>query len=226
MFDIGWSELLLVGVVALIAIGPKELPGVLRMVGQWYGKLRRMGAEFQGQFQEALREAEMADLKKQVDELSDAARSIGRYDPLAESNSSRATPVKVTPELVAGPGSEAAAAAAAAATAGAAAKTEALTAIGDAAKEKPEGTDTGTPGPTGAADVTPPASPAEPAPASEAPPVPPMTPAPGEPAPVPPTTPADTAASPPETSAAASKGADKSADESVAKKDEPAERPA
>jgi sec-independent protein translocase protein TatB len=73
MFDIGWSELLVIGVVALIAIGPKELPGVLRMVGQWMGKARRMAAEFQGQFQEALREAEMADLKKSFDEVREAA---------------------------------------------------------------------------------------------------------------------------------------------------------
>ncbi|WP_316167521.1 MULTISPECIES: Sec-independent protein translocase protein TatB [unclassified Bradyrhizobium] len=73
MFDIGWSELLVIGVVALIAIGPKELPGVLRMVGQWMGKARRMAAEFQGQFQEAMREAEMADLKKSFDEVREAA---------------------------------------------------------------------------------------------------------------------------------------------------------
>jgi sec-independent protein translocase protein TatB len=73
MFDIGWSELVLIAVVALIAIGPKELPGVLRMVGQWMGKARKMAAEFQGQFQEAMREAEMADLKKSFDEVKQAA---------------------------------------------------------------------------------------------------------------------------------------------------------
>jgi len=73
MFDIGWSELVVIAVVALIAIGPKELPGVLRMVGQWMGKARRMAAEFQGQFQEAMREAEMADLKKSFDEVREAA---------------------------------------------------------------------------------------------------------------------------------------------------------
>jgi sec-independent protein translocase protein TatB len=73
MFDIGWSEFLVIGVVALVAIGPKELPGVLRMVGQWIGKARRMASEFQGQFQEALREAEMADLKKSFDEVREAA---------------------------------------------------------------------------------------------------------------------------------------------------------
>jgi sec-independent protein translocase protein TatB len=73
MFDIGWSEFVVIAVVALIAIGPKELPGVLRMVGQWMGKARRMAAEFQGQFQEAMREAEMADLKKSFDEVKEAA---------------------------------------------------------------------------------------------------------------------------------------------------------
>ena len=73
MFDIGWSELVVIAVVALIAIGPKELPGVLRMVGQWMGKARKMASEFQGQFQEAMREAEMADLKKTFDEVKEAA---------------------------------------------------------------------------------------------------------------------------------------------------------
>jgi len=76
MFDIGWSELVVIAVVALIAIGPKELPGVLRMVGQWMGKARKMASEFQGQFQEAMREAEMADLKKSFDEVKEAATGI------------------------------------------------------------------------------------------------------------------------------------------------------
>src|SRR5689334_15839261 len=76
MFDIGWSELVVIAVVALIAIGPKELPGVLRLVGQWMGKARKMAAEFQGQFQEAMREAEMADLKKSFDEVKDVATGM------------------------------------------------------------------------------------------------------------------------------------------------------
>jgi len=83
MFDIGWSELVIIGVVALIAIGPKELPGVLRTVGQYMGKIRRMASEFQSQFQEAMREAEMADLKKSVDEMTETAnKSFGDFDPL------------------------------------------------------------------------------------------------------------------------------------------------
>ncbi len=76
MFDIGWGEMVVIGVVALIAIGPKELPGVLRMIGQWVTKARRMASEFQGQFKEAMREADMADLKKSFDEVSEAARGI------------------------------------------------------------------------------------------------------------------------------------------------------
>lgn len=82
MFDFGWGELVLIGIVALIAIGPKELPGALRAIGQWMGKLRRMASEFQGQFQEAMREAEMTELKKQVDQLGDAARGLSNYNPL------------------------------------------------------------------------------------------------------------------------------------------------
>src|SRR6185437_1898541 len=78
MFDIGWSELALIAVVALVAIGPKELPGVLRTVGQWVGKVRLMASEFQGQFQEAMREAEMADLKKSFDEVREAASGFSK----------------------------------------------------------------------------------------------------------------------------------------------------
>ncbi len=78
MFDIGWSELALIAVVALVAIGPKELPGVLRTVGQWVTKVRRMAAEFQGQFQEAMREAEMADLKQSFDEVRQAASGLSK----------------------------------------------------------------------------------------------------------------------------------------------------
>jgi sec-independent protein translocase protein TatB len=76
MFDISWGELILIGMVALIAIGPKELPGALRTLGQWMTKIRRMASDFQNQFNEAMREAEMADLKKQVDTLTSG------FDPI------------------------------------------------------------------------------------------------------------------------------------------------
>ena len=79
MFDISWSEFLLIGVVALVVIGPKELPGVMRTLGQWTRKVRSMASEFQNQFHEAMREAEMADLKQQVDDM---ARDVAQIDPL------------------------------------------------------------------------------------------------------------------------------------------------
>jgi len=81
MFDISWTEFLLIGVVALVVIGPKELPGVMRTLGQWTRKVRAMASDFQGQFQEAMREAEMGDLKQQVDDI---AHSIKSYDPLKD----------------------------------------------------------------------------------------------------------------------------------------------
>lgn len=81
MFDISWSEFLLIGVVALVVIGPKELPAVMRTLGQWTRKLRSMALDFQNQFQEAMREAEMSDLKKQVDDL---AQDVKNYDPLKD----------------------------------------------------------------------------------------------------------------------------------------------
>lgn len=83
MFDISWGEMLLIGVVALIAIGPKELPGVLRMVGQWMAKARHMAAEFQGQFREAMREAELADLKKEFDDVSKSAGDLDITKPIS-----------------------------------------------------------------------------------------------------------------------------------------------
>src|SRR5215831_2838744 len=83
MFDIGWGELVVIGIVALIAIGPKELPTVLRTLGQYMAKIRRMAAEFQGQFQEAMREAEVADLKKQADDMSSSVTDIANFDPMA-----------------------------------------------------------------------------------------------------------------------------------------------
>jgi sec-independent protein translocase protein TatB len=81
MLDISWTEFLLIGVVALIFIGPKELPAVLRTMGQWTRRIRSMAADFQNQFHEAMREAEMADLKKQVDDI---AHDIKSYDPLKD----------------------------------------------------------------------------------------------------------------------------------------------
>ena len=73
MFDFDVGKLLVFGIVALAVIPPKDLPRVMRTVGQDVGKMRRMAAEFQGQFMEAMREADLESVKKEIDAL-DAVR--------------------------------------------------------------------------------------------------------------------------------------------------------
>jgi sec-independent protein translocase protein TatB len=83
MFDIGASELLVIGVVALLVVGPKELPGLIRSVGQATNKLRRMAGEFRGQFDEAMREAELHEAQKTVQDIrSSIAAPMGALNPL------------------------------------------------------------------------------------------------------------------------------------------------
>lgn len=75
MFDVGWSELVVIGVVALVVIGPRDLPGALRTLGRLVGQVKRMASDFQGQFNEALREAELDGLRREVDDLRRSTRS-------------------------------------------------------------------------------------------------------------------------------------------------------
>ncbi len=69
MFDISWSELLILGVVTLIFVGPKELPKFLGTLGRYAGVVRRQANEFRRIFDEAMREAELQELKKNVDDI-------------------------------------------------------------------------------------------------------------------------------------------------------------
>lgn len=86
MFDVSWGEMIVIGVVALIVIGPKELPGVIRAVGRSIAKLRTMAGEFRGQFDEAMREAELHEVKKSFDDIKDTATGMttSTLDPLRE----------------------------------------------------------------------------------------------------------------------------------------------
>lgn len=68
MFDIGWPELLVVAIVLIVVVGPKDLPPMLRAFGRTTKKLRAMASEFRGQFDDALREAELDDVKKTFDD--------------------------------------------------------------------------------------------------------------------------------------------------------------
>lgn len=103
MFDIGWSELLLVLVVALVVVGPKDLPRLMRMIGRWVGKARRMADQFRANFDELARETELDELRREIAALrthnpvtriqDEINRSIQRSDGIA----SAPTPVVDTP---------------------------------------------------------------------------------------------------------------------------------
>lgn len=69
MFEIGWTEMLVIAIVMIVVVGPKDLPKMLRTFGRTTAKLRTMAGDFQRQFNEALKEAELDDVKKSVDEL-------------------------------------------------------------------------------------------------------------------------------------------------------------
>jgi sec-independent protein translocase protein TatB len=77
MFDIGWTEMLVIAVVMIVVVGPKDLPRMLRTFGKTTTKLRAMAGDFQKQFNEALKEAELDDVKKSVD-------SLRTLNPMAE----------------------------------------------------------------------------------------------------------------------------------------------
>jgi sec-independent protein translocase protein TatB len=81
MFDIGWSELLVIAVVAIIVVGPKDLPGMLRAFGRTMSQVRRTANDFKRQFNEALREAED---ESGLKETSDQLKTIGSINPVAD----------------------------------------------------------------------------------------------------------------------------------------------
>ncbi|CDZ28047.1 Sec-independent protein translocase protein TatB [Neorhizobium galegae] len=71
MFDIGWTELLVIAIVLIVVVGPKDLPPMLRAFGKMTTNLRKMAGEFRSQFDEALKESELDDVRKTI---SDAQR--------------------------------------------------------------------------------------------------------------------------------------------------------
>ena len=83
MFDMSWGEVLVIGAVALIVIGPKDLPKALRTLGNMTSQVKKMASEFQSQFNEAMREAELDDIKKEVSGLERAGERVqpARHDP-------------------------------------------------------------------------------------------------------------------------------------------------
>ncbi len=83
MFDMSWGEVMVIGAVALIVIGPKDLPRALRTLGNMIGKVRRLASEFQGQFNEAMREAELDDVKRQIQGVNDSVSALNTgFNPI------------------------------------------------------------------------------------------------------------------------------------------------
>lgn len=100
MFDLDAGKLIVIGIVALIVIPAKDLPRVLRQMGQMIGKMRRMAADFQSQLMDAMREAELKDLgedvKRDLHEAVDNARLDVSFDPMTDVRKQVAGAVETT----------------------------------------------------------------------------------------------------------------------------------
>jgi sec-independent protein translocase protein TatB len=108
MFDVGWMEMLVVGALALIVVGPRELPQLLRTVGRWVGQVRRMAREFQRSMEDAARETDLANMK----ELRDLRKDLGSLDFRQQAQRAQSylkQPVQVEPKAGAKPAQPAAA---------------------------------------------------------------------------------------------------------------------
>ena len=82
MFDFDAGKLVVFGIVALAVIPPKDLPRVLRTVGKYVGQMRRMAADFQGQFMDAMKEAELESVKKELQSINDEVSKVDTsFDP-------------------------------------------------------------------------------------------------------------------------------------------------
>lgn len=100
MFDFAWSELALIAVIALVVIGPKDLPRVMRIVGQWTRRARAIAREFQGSFDQMLRESELDEVKRHIDRATsfNVENEIRRaVDPTGEVQRSLSEPVLTNP---------------------------------------------------------------------------------------------------------------------------------
>jgi sec-independent protein translocase protein TatB len=106
MFDIGWMELLVIGVVALIVIGPKDLPEMFRTLGRFTAKMRSMARDFQRAMEDAAKETGVADVARDLktatsaksmglDAVKDAAAKFEKWDPLK--NAAKPTPKPAAP---------------------------------------------------------------------------------------------------------------------------------
>jgi sec-independent protein translocase protein TatB len=115
MFDLAWSEIALIGVVALVVIGPKDLPEAIRGIAQGIGKLRKMAGEFQSQADELVREANLTEVRDTISQIRNfnikgeiekavdgdgALRSAFKDDPLKDTPATPPKPVVEAPDFI------------------------------------------------------------------------------------------------------------------------------
>lgn len=98
MFDIGWTEILIIAVVAIIVVGPKDLPGMLRTLGRYAGQLKRTAGEFRSQFDEAIRDSELDELRSTVSDMGD----LNPVNQIKDSVNESLNPLKETAEEIKG----------------------------------------------------------------------------------------------------------------------------
>lgn len=80
MFDLGWSEILVIVVVAVVVVGPKDLPKMMRTVGQWAGRARAMADQFRRSFDDMARQSELDELRREVQKLKEAPMTLKDYE--------------------------------------------------------------------------------------------------------------------------------------------------
>ncbi|MEZ5924839.1 MAG: Sec-independent protein translocase protein TatB [Hyphomicrobiaceae bacterium] len=81
MFNLDWTELLIIAVIAVLVVGPKELPGMLRTIGQYVGKMRKVAGEFRNQFDQAMKEAELDGVQQAI---KDTKAVVNQVNPVHE----------------------------------------------------------------------------------------------------------------------------------------------
>ena len=78
MFDLGWSKLIIIAMLAIVVVGPKDLPALLRTIGKFVGQIRRQADEFRRQFDDAMRDTELDQIRKDVEDIKSSTESTVR----------------------------------------------------------------------------------------------------------------------------------------------------